>query len=79
MTSLGEPTLLNFGCVGVVYQVTNGIAVKRAFVDDMEGIQNEYRIYDMLDSKPYCPHLVRSFYRISSANFLQYLSGGTLD
>ncbi|KAL9123565.1 MAG: hypothetical protein Q9217_007013 [Psora testacea] len=79
MTTLGEPTLLNFGSVGVVYQLTNDIAVKRAFADDNEGIHNEYRIYDMLDSMPYCPNLVRSYYRIPSANFLQYLSGGTVD
>ncbi|KAL9099377.1 MAG: hypothetical protein Q9163_005116 [Psora crenata] len=79
MTTCNEPTLLNFGSVGVVYQVTNDIAVKRAFADDNKGIHNEYRIYDMLDRMPYCPNLVRSFYRIPSANFLQYLSGGTID
>ena len=28
---------------------------------------------------PYCPSLVRSFYRVPSANFLQYPSAGTLD
>ena len=71
--------LLSFGSVGIVYQVTNDIAVKRAFDDNNEGIHNEYRIYDMLDRLPYCPNLVRSFYRIPSANFLQYLSGGTVD
>jgi len=79
MTTRGEPKLLNFGGVGIVYQITNDIAVKRAFADDNEGIHNEYRIYDILDSMPYCPNLVRSFYRIPSANFLQYFSGGTLD
>ena len=79
MTARGEPKLLNFGGVGIVYQVTNDIAVKRAFADDNEGIHNEYRIYDILDSMPYCPNLVRSFHRIPSANFLQYFSGGTLD
>jgi len=79
MNILGEPRLLSFGSVGLVYQVTDDIAVKRAFADDNEGIHNEYRIYDVLDSMPHCPNLVRSFYRIPSANFLQYLSGGTVD
>ena len=79
MPTLGGPRLLSFGSVGLVYQVTDDIAVKRAFADDNEGIHNEYRVYEMLDSMPHCPNLVRSFYRIPSANFLQYLSGGTVD
>ncbi len=70
MTTRDEPKLLNFDGVGIVYQ--------RAFADDNKGIHKEYRIYDILDSMPYCPNLVRSFYRIPSANFLQYFSGGTL-
>lgn len=79
MNIFREPRLLSFGSAGLVYQVTDDIAVKRAFADDNEGIHNEYRIYDVLDSMPYCPNLVRSFYRVPSANFLQYLSGGTVD
>ena len=79
MAKSNKPKLLSFGGVGIVYQLTNDIVVKRAFADDDEGIRNEYRIYDMLDSMPYCPNIVRSFYRIPSANFLQCLSGGTLD
>lgn len=79
MNTLLEPRLLSFGSTGLVYQLTDDIVVKRAFADDNEGIHNEYRIYDVLDSMPYCPNLVRSFYRIQSANFLQYLSGGTVD
>lgn len=59
--------------------VTEHIAVKRAFTDDDEGVHNKYRIFDLLNSKPNCPNVVQSFYRIPSANFLQYLSGRTLD
>ena len=79
MTTLSKPPLVGWGAVGIVYQITNDIAVKRAFADDDDGIHNEYRIYDMLDSLPYCPNIVRSFYRIPSANFLQYLSGGCIE
>ena len=79
MTVLSKPRLLSFGAIGIVYQITDEIAVKRAFTDDNNGIHNEYHIYDLLDSLPHCPNLVRSFYRIPSANFLQYLSGGTID
>jgi len=79
MTTTSKPKLLSIGAVGIVYQVTNDIAIKRAFADDDSGIQNEYRVYDLLDRMPSCPNLVRSFYRIPSANFLQYFSGGTLD
>ena len=79
MTEILQPKLLSWGSVGIVYKVTEHIAVKRAFVDDNKGVRNEYRIYDFFDSVPKCPNLVQSFYRIPSANFLQYLSGGTLD
>lgn len=65
-----KPKLLSFGAVGIVYQVTNDIAIKRAFADDDSGTQNEYRVYDLLDRMPSCPNLARSFYRIPSANFL---------
>ncbi|KAL8698698.1 MAG: hypothetical protein Q9201_006433 [Fulgogasparrea decipioides] len=52
--------------------------MKRPIKDDNEQVQNEYRIYDLLDKHPN-PNVVRSFYRIPSANCLQYMSGGTLD
>ncbi|KAI9808738.1 MAG: hypothetical protein M1825_003890 [Sarcosagium campestre] len=80
MTGLDEPKLLISGAVGIVWQITNEIVLKRAFADDDEGIKNEYRIYDLLESMPsYCPNLGRSFYRIPSANFLQYCSNGNLE
>ncbi len=79
MTTRDEPKLLNFDSVEIVYQVTNNIIVKRTFADDNKGIYKEYRIYDILDSMPYCPNLVQSFYRILSTNFLQYFSDDTLE
>ncbi|KAL8902870.1 MAG: hypothetical protein Q9207_004319 [Kuettlingeria erythrocarpa] len=71
--------LLGWGSTGIVYRVTDTIAIKRAIIDKNEPIKNEYRIYDLLDKYPSCPNIIRSYYRIPSAIFLQFMSGGTLD
>jgi len=79
ITILDESRLLSFDSVELVYQVIDDIVVKRAFANDNEGIHNKYRIYDVLNSMSYCSNLVQSFYRISFANFLQYLSDDIVD
>ncbi|KAI4165349.1 MAG: hypothetical protein LQ342_001217 [Letrouitia transgressa] len=79
MTKSFQLKLLGWGSVGIVYRVIETVAVKRAFKDNNDGVRNEYGIYDLLDRYPSYPNIVRSIYRIPSANFLQYMSGGTLD
>ena len=66
------PTLRGWGHVGIVYDLTDHIVVKRRSLhDEEEAFLNEIRIFDMLESRPQCPNLVRSFYGTSSANFLE--------
>ena len=82
MTSHIQPPkldLLSWGEVGLVYKVSEDIALKYSIKDDDSRICNEYRIFDMLEIHPPCPHLVRSFLRLPNANFLQFHSGSTLD
>ncbi|KAL9004830.1 MAG: hypothetical protein Q9188_002374, partial [Gyalolechia gomerana] len=79
MSESSRPKLLGWGSTGIVYKLTNTIAVKRTNLNETEPTTNEYRIYDLLDKYPACPNIIPSFYRIPSTIFFQYMSGGTLD
>ncbi|KAH8588752.1 hypothetical protein B0O99DRAFT_664869 [Bisporella sp. PMI_857] len=67
------------GEVGLVYKVSEDIVLKYSIKDDDSRICNQHHIFDLLEIHPQCPDLVRSFLRFPNANFLQFLSGGTLD
>ncbi len=74
MTIPAKPTLLGWGHVGIVYQISSQIVVKRRALNDDEGaFSHENRIFDLLERNPQCPSLVRSFFRTPSANFLQFV------
>ncbi|KAI4161728.1 MAG: hypothetical protein L6R39_000021 [Caloplaca ligustica] len=79
MKGISRLQFLGSGSIGIVWKITDVVAVKRPTNDENGQVQNEYRIYDLLEKHPTCPNIVRSFYRIPSANFMQYMSGGTLD
>ncbi len=79
ITILDNLKLLSFGSIRFVYQVTDNIVVKYVFANNNKSIYNKYCIYNIFDSIFYCLNLVRSFYRILFANFLQYLSDSTID
>ncbi len=79
ITILDNLKLLSFGSIRFVYQVTDNIVVKYVFANNNKSIYNKYCIYNIFDSIFYCSNLVRSFYRILFANFLQYLSDSTID
>lgn len=77
--SILRPKLLGWGGAAFVYKFTEHIAVKRACLGETEKNRRECDIYDLLESRPICPNIVRSFYRIPAGIFLQYLEGGTLN
>ncbi|KAI4189954.1 MAG: hypothetical protein LQ346_005014 [Caloplaca aetnensis] len=77
-----KPAITGFGSVGIVYQISETVAVKRPLRESdsaNEGIRNEYRIYELLSQHQRNPNILQSFHSIPTANFLAYLSGGTLD
>ncbi|KAL8902810.1 MAG: hypothetical protein Q9207_004358 [Kuettlingeria erythrocarpa] len=77
-----KPAITGFGSVGIVYQISETIAVKRPLrVSDSDngGIRNEYQIYDLLSQHQRNPNILQSFHRIPTASFLHYLCSGTLD
>lgn len=64
------PTLRGWGHVGIVYDLTDHIVVKRRSLhDEEEAFLNEIRIFDMLESRPpvsqpcskFLPDLIRQF------------------
>lgn len=65
--------LLGWGNVGIVYQASDQIVVKRRLSNDDEAFLSENRIFDLLESNPQCPNFVRSFDRTSSVNFMQFV------
>ncbi|KAL8899984.1 MAG: hypothetical protein Q9207_005917 [Kuettlingeria erythrocarpa] len=72
--------LLGFGSFGIVYKVTQIVAVKRLKRDDENNLPtNEHQVFDLLERYPTCPNIVQSFYRVPSAIFLHLMSGGTID
>ena len=73
--STAKPRLIAWGASGVVYKLSDRVAVKRRVVDCDEGVDfdNEIRIYDLLESNPQCPHFVRIFYRDSAFNFMEFV------
>ena len=70
-----KPRLIAWGASGVVYKVSDCVAVKRRVVECDEGVdfQNEIRIYNLLERKTECPYFVRSFYRSSDYHFLEFI------
>ncbi|MCJ1254555.1 hypothetical protein MMC24_002370 [Lignoscripta atroalba] len=82
MTNLNlplQPELLSWGEVGIVYKVTKNIVLKRPIEDDNPHIRNECSVFDLLETHPPCPNLIQSFFRLPTANFLQFIGGGTLE
>ncbi|KAL9009164.1 MAG: hypothetical protein Q9173_005783 [Seirophora scorigena] len=71
--------LLGLGSIGIVYQVTDTVAVKCLRSADSAPFEDECRVYDLLEKHSVCPNIVRSFYRTPSVIFLQLMTGGTLD
>ena len=70
-----KPRLIAWGASGVVYKVSDRVAVKKRIVECDEGVdyENEIRIYNLLESNPRCPYFVRSFYRSSDFNFFEFI------
>ncbi len=73
--TLFKPRLIAWGASGVVYKISDRLAVKRRVVECDEGVdfENEIRIYNLLESNPQCPYFVRSFYRSPEFNFLEFI------
>lgn len=68
-----------YGAVGVVFKINNRIVLKQARTSANEGMEQEHRIFDILETKPACPHIVRSLLRLPDINFLENMEGGNLE
>lgn len=72
-------TLICWGAVGVVFSVSDRIALKVALGAGNSSMQHEHRIYDMLEKHAPCPHIIRSVLRLPDLNFMENMTGGNLE
>lgn len=70
---------LSRGAIGWVCQITDRIALKYARELDSEGFAKENDMFDLFEKHQPCPHVIQSFLRLPNANFLAFMSGGSLD
>ncbi|KAI1499840.1 kinase domain-containing protein [Biscogniauxia marginata] len=71
--------VLSRGAIGWVYQINDRIALKYAREPDSKEFAKENDMFDLFEKHPPCPHVVQSFLRLPDANFLAFMSGGSLD
>jgi atypical protein kinase C zeta type len=71
--------VLGWGDLGLIFKISDYIALKCAIEPDDERFENENRVFDKLDCHLYCPHLVYSFVRLRNINFMQLIPGGNLE
>lgn len=70
---------LSGGAIGWVYQINDRIALKYARKPDTEEFARENGMFDLFEEHLYCPHVIQSFLRLPNANFLAFMSGGSLE
>ncbi|KAG8170032.1 hypothetical protein KVR01_000777 [Diaporthe batatas] len=72
---------LSRGAIGWVFQINDHIALKYARTPDSEEFAKENNMFDIFEKnpQPHCPYVIRSFLRLPNANFLAFMSGGSLD
>lgn len=70
---------LSRGAIGWVYQINDRIALKYAREPGSEEFTRENGMFDLFAEHPPCPYVVQSFLRLPDANFLAFMSGGSLD
>lgn len=70
---------LSRGAVGWVYRINERIVLKYAREPGCEAFARENRTYDLFAEHTPCPFVVQSFLRLQDANFLAYMSGGSLE
>jgi atypical protein kinase C zeta type len=70
---------LSLGATGWVYQIGDDFVLKYARAQRSEAFAWESKIYDIFEKHDPCPYVVQSFLRLPNANFLAFLSGGSLE
>ncbi|KAG6002127.1 hypothetical protein E4U43_001167 [Claviceps pusilla] len=76
--SVAEAPFLSFGGSGLVYKLSDGIAVKISRPDHEEFITREQKIFEILNRQPVSPYIIQHFHNTPTAIFLEYVPGGTL-
>jgi serine/threonine protein kinase len=70
---------LSLGATGWVYQIDDNIVLKYARAQRSEAFARESEIFDIFEKHDPCPYVVQSFLRLPNANFLAFVSDGSLE
>lgn len=69
---------ISLGAIGCVYKINGRIAVKFALEPGSKELARENGMFDLFEKHTPCPHIIQSFLRTPGANFLAFMSGGSL-
>lgn len=75
---ISKHKLLSLGATGWVYQIDTDVALKYPRDPASGDLVQENNIYDELEKHSPSPHEIQSFLRLPNANFMPFLSGGSL-
>ncbi|EFE31571.1 uncharacterized protein ARB_01471 [Trichophyton benhamiae CBS 112371] len=76
---LSKYPFLSLGATGLVYKIDEEIVLKIPRETGSDAFLREIEMFDLFEKFSPCPMIVQSFLRVPEANFLAFLSGGTLD
>ncbi|KAI1135643.1 kinase domain-containing protein [Hypoxylon sp. FL0543] len=76
---ISSQQLLSGGATGWVYQINDRVVLKYAVKPGSEEFARENNMFDLFEKHPPHPHVIQSFLRLPNANFLAFMSGGSLD
>ncbi|KAI0096182.1 kinase domain-containing protein [Hypoxylon sp. NC0597] len=68
---------LSLGATGWVFQINDHIALKYASTPGSISFEND--MFNLFEKHTPCPYVIQSFLRLPNANFLAFMSGGSLD
>lgn len=76
---LREPRFLSLGGTGLVFKLSDAIAVKKSRPGRGDYIADEQNIFATLERQPPSPHIIRHFHNTEDAIFMEFMPGGSLD
>ncbi|KAG5914636.1 hypothetical protein E4U42_000378 [Claviceps africana] len=72
------PCLISLGGTGLVFKLTDTIAVKKSQAGRSDYIVEEQKIFEILNRQPLSPYIIQDFHNTHDAIFMEYMPGGCL-
>ncbi|EQK99018.1 hypothetical protein G6O67_000467 [Ophiocordyceps sinensis] len=77
--SLANWEFISRGATSWVYKVDKDLVLKVPRLQAIQAFKDEGTVYEELEKREPCPHLLQSIFRCPGLYFLPFLSGGSLD